>query len=76
MREGLKVKQEMSKYQVVRLSSVGPGKKKEKKSVSWKLENQLNQGHNPDGFIKREASRSGGISTKAKQRLGRVHSVE
>lgn len=30
MREGLKVKQELSKYQVVRLSSAGPGKKKKR----------------------------------------------
>lgn len=52
----LKVKQKMPRYQVVRLSGAGPGKKKKgNKYFSWRLEMQLNQGHNLVEFIKREA---------------------
>ena len=53
----LKVKQKMPRYQVVRLSGAGPGKKKKKRNkyFSWRLEMQLNQGHNLVEFIKREA---------------------
>ena len=46
----------MSRYQVVSLSGAEPGKKKrENKYSSWRLEMQLNQGHNPVEFVKRKA---------------------
>lgn len=53
VKEGLEAKQELSKYQVVGLRSAAPGEKGEKKpkSLNWRLEKQLNQGHYYVEFI-------------------------
>lgn len=42
--------------------------KRRNKSFSWRLEKQLDQGHKSVEFIKREARKSGSISTKARKR--------
>lgn len=73
VKEGLKVKQKMSKYQVV--SEICAGRKE----INFQLGIREAVKSKPQRcveFIKREARRSGDIPTKVRQRLGKVRCLE
>lgn len=77
VKEGLEAKQELSEYQVVGMSSAAPEKRGGKKSLRFLEIREADKSRLLlCGIYLKGARRSESISTKARQRLGKFHSVE